>query len=426
MIHSKLSSIYFFFTSCIFLALATYSYFFAENWVKVERPLKDKVALYFFLMTINFVFQFFNSLYENGLQGLQKQVLFNILTIIFLTLQAINGILTLWFISPSLDFFLYSQIITNLIQVLIFRWFLWRSIPQHQGIAKFDLKVLKKYGRFAIGLMSTSILVVLLTQSDKIILSKIVNTESFGYYTLAGNIASSLSIFAVPIANAIYPKATQLFSINNEKGISYLFHQSCLLMSILVLPIGLNITAFSHPIIELWMQNNIIATKVTPILQLLIVGTIFNSLMTIPYQFSLAKGWTRFGINISLWALIFFVPVLLFAINRYGTLGGAVCWTILNSLYLIFAMQYLFANMLQNEKMHWYLKDIGQPMFLSLILVLGSYIVSIKLELTQMGKLIMCCLNVILSYAVLLYFSPFRNFLKKTFKLYLLKSTRST
>lgn len=408
--------LFYFLTLIIFILLGTSSYFFAKNWINVETSLKDKVGFYFLLMTINFSLQFLGSLYENGLQGLQKQVLSNILIIIFLSLQALSGILALWLITPSLECFLFTQITINSIQVTIFRWFLWKNIPKYTESSKFNLEILKRYGRFAVGLTSTSILIVLLTQSDKIILSKIINTESFGYYTLAGNIASSLSIFAVPIANAIFPKASQLFSLNNHKDISYLFHRSCILMSILILPIGLNIIAFAHPIIELWMQNNAIATKVTPILQLLIVGTIFNALMTIPYQFSLAKGWTRFGFNISLCALLLFIPTLFFAITKYGILGSAASWTVLNSLYLIFAMQYLFTNMLQTEKRRWYSNDVGKPIFLSLISVYIFYYFSTKLGLTKIDNLILCFISIIVSYFILIYFSPFRDVFKNALK----------
>ena len=61
--------------------------------------------------------------------------------------------------------------------------------------AVFQKQLLKGIWRFTAGMSGISILAVILTQLDKVILSKMLSLEMFGYYTLASMVAMSLGVF---------------------------------------------------------------------------------------------------------------------------------------------------------------------------------------------------------------------------------------
>ena len=143
-------------------------------------------------------------------------------------------------------------------------FFYWRSffgagLPLGENKAVFQKQLLKGIWRFAAGMSGISILAVILTQLDKIILSKMLSLEMFGYYTLASVVAMSLSRLFTPVFLSIYPRFTQLVSINDQEGLKRLYHKSCQFMSVLILPVAIVIAFFSYEIILLWTQNPITA-----------------------------------------------------------------------------------------------------------------------------------------------------------------------
>ena len=86
---------------------------------------------------------------------------------------------------------------------------LWRSLPYPSYRARFRFSMVKDIWRFAAAVGGTSVLSVILSQMDKIVLSALLPLDLFGYYTLAGVIAGSLYRFIYPVATAIFPRFSQ-------------------------------------------------------------------------------------------------------------------------------------------------------------------------------------------------------------------------
>ena len=75
---------------------------------------------------------------------------------------------------------------------------------------------------------------VILTQLDKIILSKVLTLEAFGYYSLAWMVASGLYYVVSPIFSALFPRFSQLATLDNSQALIQLYHRSCQLMSVIL------------------------------------------------------------------------------------------------------------------------------------------------------------------------------------------------
>jgi len=84
-----------------------------------------------------------------------------------------------------------------------------------------------KATRIAAGMTGISITAVILTQVDKLVLSKILTLEKFGYYTLASIVAGALYSFILPVIFALFPRFVQLISANDQYGLRGLYHKSC-------------------------------------------------------------------------------------------------------------------------------------------------------------------------------------------------------
>lgn len=365
----SLERIYIVISIFIGISLVFISQMFSNDWIHPEKLTQDAVRLAFLLMAINFGIFFPNTFFQSGLSGLQKQVVINTILILNSTLKAIVSIFVIIYIENTIAAFLVCQIIFNLIQVLSMRYYLWRTMFARGAVKQeWNFSLIAKNWRYTSGLFLISILTLILSQGDKIILSKIVTLKDFGYYSLAVSLVNLLNIIVLPITNAVFPKIVELKSREDEVELKKLFHRTSILISCILLPISMSIMFFAKDILYLWTHDEDISTKSYVILMFLTAGTTFSNLMNLPYQYSLAFNWVRYGVNISIVAVIFFMPIVFIVAYYYGVNGSSFAWMILNFMYLIFAMQYLFSRIMKTEKWTWYKKSVILPILIVFII----------------------------------------------------------
>lgn len=137
-------------------------------------------------------------------------------------------------------------------------------------------------------------------------------------------------------------------------------------MSVLVLPIAVVIALFSYEIILLWTQNSATAEKCYLLASILICGTALNGLMNPPYALQLAFGWTKLSFFKNIIAVILLVPLIIYMTMRYGAIGAASVWLLLNIGYVFFEIPIMHRRLLRKEKWRWYWQDVGVPLIAGL------------------------------------------------------------
>ena len=181
------------------IAIVTLSPFVANHWIKAGQLSPKTIERALFIMGFITVFQMPIGFYSGGLVGLQKQVLLNIINACMSTLRGAGAVLILWLVSPTIQVFLLWQIVISIINAFFLAMFIWRRLPRGDNKAVFQKQLLKGIWRFTAGMSGISILAVILTQLDKVILSKILSLEMFGYYMLASMVAMSLGRLFTPV-----------------------------------------------------------------------------------------------------------------------------------------------------------------------------------------------------------------------------------
>jgi O-antigen/teichoic acid export membrane protein len=210
---------------------------------------------------------------------------------------------------------------------------------------------------------------IILTQLDKIFLSKFLPLEMFGYYTLAVSIAGVLSFAATSVFPAIFPVYSQLCVADEVNALATFYHKSCQLLSIMLFPLGLVMMMFSSELLSCYVMNPVIVNNTYRLLSLIIVGTMLNSIMVLPLALQLAHGWTKLSFYKNIIAIIFVVPLLIYIVTHYGAIGAAVVWILLNAGYVLIEVPIMHSRLLTGEKWKWYTMDIGCPLCISLLVV---------------------------------------------------------
>lgn len=341
--------------------------FCANHWLKLEKLAPLTVQRAIMIMGVALALQWPYGLYSGGLQGLQKQVLVNILAVTSSLCRGLGAVLILWRLSPTVEAFFIWQLFISAGQTGVTAFFLWRSLPRHAARPVFRTDLLRQVWRFALGVSGINFLATILTQIDKVILSKMLSLEVFGYYTLAYTLAVNLCRFVSPIAIAAYPRFTNLVSIDAREQLVKIYHQCAQVVSVFVFSAAIIIALFSKEIILLWTQNSTIAEHSYQITSVLVIGTALNSLMQIPYMLQLAYGWTKLTFYFALVSVVMLVPLIILFVTWFGALGAAVVWIILNLGGILVVIPLMHKRLLPSEKMRWYKEDIGWPCLVALV-----------------------------------------------------------
>jgi O-antigen/teichoic acid export membrane protein len=334
----------------------------AHHWVKAEQLSSTTVAQALLMMGLATALQMPIGFYSGGLMGLQRQVLLNAIIIGTSTLRGAGAVLILWLVSPTIQAFFLWQIVISILNTFLLAMFLKRRLSFRGNKAIFQKQLLEGIWKFSAGMGGITILALILTQSDKIILSTILPLKMFGYYALASTVAASIAGLFTPVFSSIYPRLTQLVSINDQDELKRLYHESCQFMSVLILPAAIVIALFSNDILLLWTQNPTTAENTHLIVSVLICGTALNGLTYFPCALQFAFGWTSLSFFANVIAVILVVPLMIYMATHYGVVGAASVWFILNLGYVLFEIPVMHLRLLRKEKWRWYLQDVCLPL----------------------------------------------------------------
>lgn len=334
----------------------------AGYWIKSRQLSTHTVTQALVMMGIAFACQWPRALYAGGLMGMQRQVMLNVFSAVMVTVLGVGSVVMVWAISPTIQAFLAWHIGIGLTDTLLTGLLLWRCLPCTTMRSVFNARLLAAVWRFAAGMTGITVTSVFLTQFDKVILSKVLTLESFGYYSLAWRVAQGLYYLVTPITTAFFPRFSQLAALSDQLELPRLYHRACQLMSAVVLPVTVILALFPVEFLLLWTTNTVIADNSGTMLALLVIGTALNGLMSLPLALQLAHGRTRLVFFANTGAVVALAPLIYYMSLRYGGVGAAWVWVILNSGYVVFLSHLMHRQVLPGQLCEWYLVDVGVPL----------------------------------------------------------------
>jgi O-antigen/teichoic acid export membrane protein len=350
----------------------------ANYWLNPEQLARDSLRQAIQVMGLVIGLRWPVSLYMGGLNGMQLQVQVNVLQSLVAALQGIGAVMVLWYIAPTIQAFFVWQAVVALIQVVIFRTALWRRLTINLG-ASFDNKVLVETWRYAAGMSGISLLATVLTQLDKVVLSKLLTLSDFGYYTFSATVAGILFRLIGPVFTAYSPRLTELVAKGDYQALVKAYHEGSQLMVVATIPAAIVMFFFSKEILSIWTGNQDLVFHASLLIGLLSIGNVLNGLMHMPFALQLAYGWTKLAFYQNLVAVIIIGPAIYVATREWGAYGAASIWIVLNLGYLLIGIYAMHRRLLNGEKQKWYVTDTLTPLtavmamciFARLILVEG-------------------------------------------------------
>lgn len=323
------------FTGCLVGLLANS---IATHWLNLDglSAAKGREAIYG--AAFIFAAQFPGSIYRSVLVGTQTQIALNWIMATGALLRHIGGvaIVMVW---PTLLAYLIWHAAIALLETLFRGKWAWRVLQLKQSQAKWDIKKLYSLWRLVAGMSLVTLLGALTVQIDRIMLSRMVSIEQFGYYTIAASLALGALQLINPLTQAVLPRAIQMR--NNPIELRNL---GIKLMKAISLLVGLGIFIFitvGRWLLDIWLRNSEAVSEVYPTLTILLIGTALNAFYNVGYVSWLAQQKISLVIRVNAIALILSIVLIPPLILRAGPIGAAVSWLTINFIGLIFSLGWL-------------------------------------------------------------------------------------
>jgi O-antigen/teichoic acid export membrane protein len=334
----------------------------AGYWITSQSLPEETVRRACFFMGVAVALRFPFALYSGGLLGLQRQVLFNALLVFTTALQWVGALVLLKVIPPTITSFFIWQVVASGLQTAASAFLLWRLLARAAGGAHFRKPLLSEIWHFAAGMAGISVFAIIVTQVDKVVLSRLLTLEAFGYYSLATLLASGLTLLAGPVFTAIFPRFSQLVVDGDTAGLVAFYHAGSQVAAVCVLPAAVVIALFSPEILYVWTGNAHIVESASTLVSVLTVGSALNALVFVPYALQLAYGWTRLALYQNIIIAILIVPALLWATSRFGAVGAAAVMAVRGAGEVLVGVSLMHSRLLRGERLRWYWQDIGLPL----------------------------------------------------------------
>ena len=311
------------------ILITAFSNVIAENWLNTDSGDYQQARIAVIAAALIFMVQFPGSVYRSALVGLQHQVAFNFISVLAVLFRHGGAVLLILYI-PDLLIYLGWQVVTALLETLARSFMIWKHVPRQWPKSFFAWEEIRHVLPSALQMSAAVLVGSLSLQIDKIVLSKAVPLDQYGYYTIASTVAFGALQLVTPVMQACFPHIVRLHGdgaalLKFNRRIGFIFFLSIVLIAVLFSLVG-------RDVLIIWLHQHSIVDNVYPIMKILLIGTAMNVIYNIGYYNWLSNNSTRtiFMINlISLVLASIFTPLLVY---YFGLRGGAFSWIALNSL----------------------------------------------------------------------------------------------
>ncbi|MEI8206782.1 MAG: oligosaccharide flippase family protein, partial [Kiritimatiellales bacterium] len=285
-----------------------------------------------------FAVQFPGSVYRSLMVGTQEQVKLNGIMTGGALLRHIGGIFVV-FIRPELSTYLIWQASVALLETLVRGRLAWRILGINRRQMLWQRDALRPVWRFMAGMTAAVLMVALTVQMDRIVLSRMVSMEQFGFYTLAASISMGVLQLAYPVYQAVAPQMVQL---REHSEALYRFNLRLFFgVGLMFFGILAGFIMMGRWLLHVWLRSPEAVEFVYPVTVILLIGTCLNVLYNVGYINWISHGETRriCVVNaIALGLAVILVPV--FVVWK-GSVGAAIGWPIINSIGVVLSLDWV-------------------------------------------------------------------------------------
>ncbi len=352
------------------------SSYISRNWLKASELGVDEVKTAVQLMAIIIAMRWMCCLYRSAISGSERLVWLGKFNSILATFRFAAVLLVLIFVGVTPSIFFSFQLVAEAIELsglMFYSYHILPKLPQGQQLT-LDWMSLKLKLKFSLAIAFTSSVWVLVTQTDKLVLSKILPLAEYGYFTLAVLVANGVMMISGPISSALLPRMSKLEAEGDNVGLIRLYRQATQFIAVLVGATSVTLAFCAEPLLWSWTGDKVLAHQTASVLTLYALGNGVLTLVAFPYYLQYAKGDLRLHLIGNAWFVVVLIPSIIIATKQYGGIGAGYVWLGLNLLIFVSWLPLVHRKFIPGLNFKWYVEDI---LYILLPVITVGYLLSI-------------------------------------------------
>ncbi len=312
-----------------------------SSWMNAETLPKEVIQQCIWIMGGVLALNWPLQMYVGVFNGLNRQLDASGFYLIYSVVR-VFGVVPFFFIFKIdiIGYFIY-QFVVSIIFMIIQRIWVWKClILEGEGFV-YNFAAVKKVASFLGQMSVVGMFTVVVSQLDKLFVSKMLPLSDLTYYTIAASMCSGIIIIGSTFNTYLLPKFTKYYFEKNLEDLRNNLHQFVSISAFIVLPISVFLFIHSFEFVLIWTQNKLVAQETEIVLKYLLISTTLLSLMNIPVTVLTATGHTKFIVFQNIVMIIVGVPLLYLFIKEYQLLGAAYYGILINSIYFIMGYWFL-------------------------------------------------------------------------------------
>ena len=338
----------------IWAALSVASGSIARSWFTIGRIPADEVEQGLRFVALFVALRWPVALYSGVLAGAHRMDVLNVVKTASAAVRLLGGIgvILLW---PDLSTFLAWVAISAVGEVLAFMVVTRKVIPEWDMRPRFSMEAVQKVWRFSLGMMGLGISSALLPQVDRLIVSKMLPLEDFGYYSLAHTAATAVSLAVTACSSAMMPSFAVAHAAGDRTALQHEYTVMSRLMIFGAGAVFFLFVFFGKPVLTVWVTEET-AERAWLACTLISGGYWLSSGVSAAYTFAIASREPLLPLKISTASVVLYIPALAVLTHLWGIEGAATAWLMLFGGYVLVVIPMIHRRLVGMDTMPWYLR----------------------------------------------------------------------
>lgn len=343
------------------LALWSASSAIAGGWLQADALPAHEVLAAVQLMAPAIGLRWLSGLYRATLTGLESLVWLGGFNALIATLRFAGVLPLLVWVGATPTLFFAYQLLIAVLELGVLVWRTYAGLPSLPAgtRAGWKLSPLRPVLKFSLSIAFTSSVWVLVTQTDKLVLSRVLPLAEYGYFSLAVLVASGIVTLTAPIGNALMPRMAALEAAGDHAQLIRLYRQTTQLVVVLAGAAALTLAYGAEPLLLAWTGDAELSRLAAPVLALYALGNGVLAVAAFPYYLQFAKGNLRLHLIGNAVFVVLLIPTIVWATIHYGAIGAGVVWVGMNLLSFVAWLPLVHHKFEPGLNRKWYLHDIA-------------------------------------------------------------------
>ncbi len=342
------------------LAITAGAHWIASSWLKSSILPLSQIEGAIQLMGPIFALRWMCGLYRGALTGAERLVWLSGFNAIVATLRFAGVLPLLLLYDPTPIVFFSFQLLVAVCETAVLVFCAYRQFPKVATAIPWLVHwaPLRSVLGFATSVAFTSSVWVLVTQTDKLVLSRVLPLTEYAHFTLAVLVAGAVTMLSGPIGTAVTPRLARLEAEGATEAFVRTYRDTTQLVAIVAGSVALTFAYQADSLLWAWTGDVQTTNASAPILAWYALGNGVMSFAAFQYYLQFSKGDMRLHIVGSIGFVVLYVPVVILASQHWGGEGAAWAWLGTNLVTLIAWVPFVHRRFIRGLNKVWILQDV--------------------------------------------------------------------